>query len=156
MTDTTTPPEAHLNRPLAAASPGPSHGTRRRGSSGQPRHLNFKIRFNKTEYESIREASDRHGLAPRAWAGEMLLRCAAGELPPPLASWQNVLAAQLAHRVDIVRAGTVINQVAKVANSTGRVPLAVERLAELSNRMLTRADALIAAAVARKSPGDAQ
>lgn len=92
-------------------------------------------------------------MAPRAWAGEMLMRCAADGALPPLASWQDVVAAQLAYRVDIVRAGTVINQVAKIANSTGRVPAHVERLAALAARMLARADALVSDAVANQHPG---
>ena len=88
--------------------------------------------------------------------GEIIARHIPRDAKPPPLTWQDVIAAQLAHRVDIVRAGTVINQVARVANATGGVPLAVERLAALANRMLARADALIAAAVAHKSPGDAQ
>ena len=79
-------------------------------------------------------------MRPGAWIGEMVGRYARGQLDPIPADWRDLIAELLRWRVEVVRAGTVVNQVARHANATGEFEGQADQLLELVERMLTRVD----------------
>lgn len=92
------------------------------------------------ELAEVTKVADRLRMEPAAWIGELATQFAHGELRPIPASERELLAELLRYRTDVMRAGTVINQVAAHAHSSGEWPDGVERLVALSERLLNRVD----------------
>lgn len=130
-------------RRLAAAARGARReGARRTRGWGEdgPRDHVVKVRFSDQELAEVQTVASRLGRAPASWIADLATRFARGQLGAIPASERDLIAEYLRLRVDVVRAGTVINQVARHANATGEFAEDTERLLEFSERLLSRID----------------
>ncbi|MBA8827765.1 hypothetical protein FHX42_005172 [Saccharopolyspora lacisalsi] len=116
-------------------------GRRRAPAEDGKRTNQLVVSFSDAELAAIDEVSRRTGLSAGAWVGEMAVRYARGQLDPLPADWRDFAAEFVRYRVDVQRAGTVINQVARHANATGEFEDGAERLMALVERLLQRIDA---------------
>lgn len=132
------------DRRLKKASAGArrARGRRTRGwSDDGPRERKLVVKLSDKEMAAIDEVCERLGMTPGAWVGEMAVRYARGQLDPIPADWRDLIGELVSWRTEVVRAGTVINQVARHANATGEFEDGAERLVALTERLLTRVDA---------------
>lgn len=100
----------------------------------------MKVYYSEKELEEVREVSSRLGMQPGAWIGEMSVRYARGQLDPIPADWRDLVRELVRWRTDVVRAGTLANQIAKHANATGEFEDGAGELLELVRRLLQRVD----------------
>lgn len=124
-------------------------GRTRGWSEDGPRSTRVSVPFSDTEFSDIDAVSERLGMRPGAWIGEVAVRYARNQLRPLPADWREALAALVSARTDVVRVGTLLNQVARHANALGEFEPETARLLAMVERMLGRLDALEAQAAAR-------
>lgn len=79
-------------------------------------------------------------MAAGAWIAELAVRYARNEVHPLPENWRELIGDFLRVRVDVQRAGNVVNQVARHANATGQFEPDADRLLGLVERLLRRVD----------------
>lgn len=146
--------EAHADlsvsdRRVKQASAGPRRSRRQRTrgwAEDGPRSVRIMVHLSEKEAEDVEAVCERLGMKPGAWIAEMAVRYARGQLDPIPADWRDVVREFVSARTDVVRVGTLLNQIAKHANSLGEFDVETGRLLAVVERMLARVDALEAEA----------
>lgn len=115
-------------------------GLSKRRWAEKPRTNRVQARYSEAEMAEIRELAGRLGRPPGAVVSELALAYARGELDPIPLDWQDVIGTLLRWRIEVQRAGQVLNQVAAHANTLGQFENETGRLLELVERLLTQAD----------------
>ena len=111
----------------AAGSGG--RGLRRRPHAEGPRTHQIVVRLSAAEFAAIRVVTDRAGVVPGAWLGELGVRVASGIADPIPPRWLDLVE-------DLVRCR---QDIAKVVRLLGA---ACEPDAALARRILARVDAI--------------
>lgn len=89
------------------------------GSETRRKTVTTTIRFTPEERAAVAVAADAQGLGPCSFARMVTLR-AAGRTPPPIRKRHDAIASAIGPVLgELGRIGSNINQIAKVANSTG-------------------------------------
>ena len=89
------------------------------GSETRRKTVTTTIRFTPEERAAVAAAADVQGLGPCSFARMVTLR-AAGRTPPPVRKRRDAIASVIGPVLgELGRIGSNINQIAKVANSTG-------------------------------------
>jgi hypothetical protein len=89
------------------------------GSESRQKTTTTTIRFTPDERAAVAAAADAQGLGPSTFARAATLR-AAGRTPPPIRKRHDAIAGVIGPVLgELGRIGNNLNQIAKVANSTG-------------------------------------
>lgn len=119
-----------------AAIPGTGsggRGLRRRPHAEGPRTHQIVVRLSVAEFAAIRAVTDRAGIVPGAWLGELGVRVAGGTADPVPPRWLDLVE-------DLVRCRQDIAQVVRLLGAAGAADAALAR------RILARVDAITEAA----------
>lgn len=111
-------PSASASGTGSTPSPAPR---RREREPGGPRATRVKVSYNDDELTILRTAAGRDRTALAAWVGTAALAVAKEAVVPVSADARDVLQELLRSRVQLRRAGSDVNQIARVLNSDGIV-----------------------------------
>lgn len=106
----------------AAGSRRQREGRTRGWDSDEIRSERVTVRFTPSGLADIEEVARRLRMRPSAWIGEMAERYARGQLAPVPEDMRDAVREIVAQRPYVSSLGSLVNQVAKVANATGSLP----------------------------------
>lgn len=115
-------------------------GLRKRRWGPQPRDRRVQVRFSDAELTELQRLAHRLGMAPGSWIAEMALAYARGELHPVPLDWQRVLGELMRTRVEVVRVGTLLNQITRHAHYYDQLPETTARALEQLTAVLRHLD----------------
>lgn len=129
-----------------AAGPRPhGKGGKRRGWSGDgPRNRKLHLKLSQAEHAAVAEVADRLGMERGAWAAEMVVRMARGQLQPLPSDYRDLQAALVEYRTHVVDAGVLAKQIVTYAHHTGAFADDAGRLLERIETLLDQVDAATA------------
>lgn len=137
------------DRRLKQASMGARRSRRQRTrgwADDGPRSVRITVHLSEKEFADIDAVCERLGMKPGSWIAEMAVRYSRGQLDPIPADWRDVVREIVESRPDMAQVRALLNQIAKHANSLGEFSAETGHLLAVVERMLTRVDALEAAA----------
>lgn len=144
------------DRRVAEAASGVrrQRGARTRGwAEDGPRSKQVLVRLSEEEWLAVAEVSERVGMRPAAWMGEVAVRYARGQVAPVPADMRDVVTEVIAQRPYLTSIGSLLNQIARVVHATGAVPEDASERLEVVRRqfaeLLRRHDAEEADATSR-------
>ena len=125
---------AHEHAALVPAGSG-GRGLRRRPHAEGPRTHQIVVRLSADEFAAIRVVTDRAGVVPGAWLGELGVRVAGGVADPVPSRWLDLVE-------DLVRCRQDVVEVVRLLGAAGGEDAATAR------RILARIDGITDAAAA--------